>query len=103
MAAPISGKCEDNLSARLSLSAIASRYGFSLRGNVTRESNISAQAAGMRAGMRVLLIEDDSGTAKSIERMLKAAAFHVSTTDLGKEGIDLGEIYDYDIILLDLN
>src|SRR5271156_2562908 len=57
----------------------------------------------LRAGMRVLLIEDDSGTAKSIERMLKAAAFHVSTTDLGKEGIDLGEIYDYDIILLDLN
>ena len=53
--------------------------------------------------MRVLLIEDDSGTAESIELMLKAAAFHVSTTDLGKEGIDLGKIYDYDIILLDLN
>src|SRR6476660_46163 len=53
--------------------------------------------------MRVLLIEDDSGTAQSIELMLKSAGFNVYTTDLGEEGIDLGKVYDYDIILLDLN
>ena len=54
-------------------------------------------------GMRVLLIEDDSATAQSIELMLKSESFNVYTTDLGEEGIDLGKIYDYDIILLDLN
>jgi two-component system cell cycle response regulator CtrA len=53
--------------------------------------------------MRVLLIEDDSATAQSIELMLKSGNFNVYTTDLGEEGIDLGKIYDYDIILLDLN
>jgi two-component system cell cycle response regulator CtrA len=53
--------------------------------------------------MRVLLIEDDSTTAQSIELMLKSESFNVYTTDLGEEGIDLGKLYDYDIILLDLN
>jgi len=56
-----------------------------------------------RADMRVLLIEDDSAIAQSIELMLKSESFNVYTTDLGEEGIDLGKIYDYDIILLDLN
>jgi len=53
--------------------------------------------------MRVLLIEDDSGTAQSIELLLKSESFNVFTTDLGEEGLDLGKLYDYDIILLDLN
>src|SRR5512143_1464396 len=53
--------------------------------------------------MRVLLIEDDSATAQSIELMLKSESFNVYTTDLGEEGVDLGKVYDYDIILLDLN
>jgi two-component system, cell cycle response regulator CtrA len=53
--------------------------------------------------MRLLLIEDDSAAAQSIELMLKSEGFTVYTTDLGEEGIDLGKIYDYDIILLDLN
>jgi two-component system, cell cycle response regulator CtrA len=53
--------------------------------------------------MRVLLIEDDSATAQSIELMLKSETFNIYTTDLGEEGIDLGKIYDYDIIMLDLN
>ena len=33
----------------------------------------------------------------------KSEGFNVYTTDLGEEGIDLGKVYDYDIILLDLN
>ncbi len=53
--------------------------------------------------MRVLLIEDDSSTAQSIDLMLKSDGFNVYTTDLGAEGVDLGTLYDYDIILLDLN
>src|ERR1700691_2293936 len=53
--------------------------------------------------MRVLVIEDDISTAQSIELMLKSERFNVYTTDLGEEGIDLGKVYDYDIILLDLN
>ena len=53
--------------------------------------------------MRVLLIEDDSATAQSIELMLKSESFNVYTAGLGEEGLDLGKLYDYDIILLDLN
>ena len=52
--------------------------------------------------MRVLLIEDDSATAQSIELMLLSEGFNVFTTSMGEEGVDLGKIYDYDIILLDL-
>ena len=53
--------------------------------------------------MRVLLIEDDASVAQSIELMLKSERFNTYTTDLGEEGIDLGKLYDYDIILLNLN
>jgi two-component system cell cycle response regulator CtrA len=53
--------------------------------------------------MRVLLIEDDSSVAQSIELMLKSESFNVYITDLGEEGVDLGRLYDYDIIMLDLN
>jgi two-component system, cell cycle response regulator CtrA len=53
--------------------------------------------------MRALLIEDDSSTAQSIELMLKSEGLNVYITDLGEEGVDVGKLYDYDIILLDLN
>jgi two-component system, cell cycle response regulator CtrA len=52
--------------------------------------------------MRVLLIEDDAATAKSIELMLSGEGFNIYATDLGEEGLDLGKLYDYDIILLDI-
>ena len=52
--------------------------------------------------MRVLLIEDDPVTSRSIALMLGHANFNVYTTDLGEEGIDLANLYDYDLILLDL-
>ncbi|PHQ70069.1 MAG: DNA-binding response regulator [Sneathiella sp.] len=52
--------------------------------------------------MRVLLIEDDSSMARGIELMLSAEGLNVYTTDLGEEGVDLGKLYDYDIIILDL-
>jgi two-component system cell cycle response regulator CtrA len=52
--------------------------------------------------MRVLLVEDDSNTAQSIELMLKSENFIVDSTDLGEDGLEIGKLYDYDIILLDL-
>ncbi|MFT4714937.1 MAG: two-component system cell cycle response regulator CtrA [Paracoccaceae bacterium] len=53
--------------------------------------------------MRILLVEDDPTTSKSIELMLGNANLNVYATDLGEEGIDLAKLYDYDLILLDLN
>ncbi len=52
--------------------------------------------------MRVLLVEDDSSTAKSIELMLKSEGFVIDCTDLGEDGLEIGKLYDYDLILLDL-
>ncbi|SFI76705.1 response regulator transcription factor CtrA [Celeribacter neptunius] len=52
--------------------------------------------------MRILLVEDDPTTSKSIEMMLSHANLNVYSTDLGEEGIDLAKLYDYDLILLDL-
>ena len=52
--------------------------------------------------MRVLLIEDDSSTAHSIELMLKSEGYICDTTDLGEDGLEIGKLYDYDIIILDL-
>ena len=53
--------------------------------------------------MRILLVEDDPATARNIELMLANANFNVYATDLGEEGVDLARLYDYDLIILDLN
>jgi two-component system, cell cycle response regulator CtrA len=52
--------------------------------------------------MRVLLVEDDTSVAKSIELMLNTEGFIVDSTDLGEDGLEIGKLYDYDIIILDL-
>lgn len=52
--------------------------------------------------MRVLLIEDESTMAKIIEMMLKSEGHVTDVTDLGEDGLEIGKIYDYDIIILDL-
>jgi two-component system cell cycle response regulator CtrA len=52
--------------------------------------------------MRVLLVEDDFSTAQSIEMMLKSEGMVVDATDLGEDGLEIGKLYDYDIIILDL-
>lgn len=52
--------------------------------------------------MRVLLVEDDTSVANSIVTMLKSESFVVDTAYLGEDGLEIGKIYDYDIILLDL-
>jgi two-component system cell cycle response regulator CtrA len=52
--------------------------------------------------MRVLLVEDDQATSRSIELMLKQEGFVCDTTDMGEDGLEIGKLYDYDIIILDL-
>jgi two-component system cell cycle response regulator CtrA len=52
--------------------------------------------------MRILLIEDDSATAKSLTNTLKSEGFVVDCTDLGEDGLEIGKIYEYDLIVLDL-
>lgn len=52
--------------------------------------------------MRVLLVEDDPSTAKAIELSLASEGIICDTTELGEEGLEIGRLYDYDIIILDL-
>ena len=52
--------------------------------------------------MRILLVEDDEPTARSLELMLKAEGYVVDLADHGEDGLEIGQLYDYDIILLDL-
>ncbi len=52
--------------------------------------------------MRVLLVEDNATTAAIIERVLRKEDFVVDTADLGEEGLEIGKLYDYDLIILDL-
>lgn len=53
--------------------------------------------------MRVLLIEDDADLAKSVELTLRREGMQVDLTDLGEDGLEIGKLYDHDIIILDLN
>ena len=53
-------------------------------------------------GLRVLLIEDDPITAKSIEIALRSHEIMCDVASLGNEGLEIGRIYDYDLIILDL-
>lgn len=52
--------------------------------------------------MRVLIVEDDSATARTVEAILKAEGFICDTTDLGEDGLEIGKLYDYDLIILDI-
>src|SRR5262245_24185853 len=53
--------------------------------------------------MRILLIEDDSASAQSAKPALKAEGFEVYRTDCGKEGLELGKLFQYDVILVDVS
>ena len=52
--------------------------------------------------MRALVIEDDTSTLRSIERLLVDEGWTTDTAQNGEEGFELGKLYDYDIIILDL-
>lgn len=52
--------------------------------------------------MRVLVVEDDPATRQSIELMLRKEQWVVDSTNLGEDGLEIGKLYDYDIIIVDL-
>lgn len=41
--------------------------------------------------MRVLIVEDDSATARQIEIVLSKEGFICDTTDLGEDGLEIGK------------
>ena len=53
--------------------------------------------------MHVLVVEDVLATAKSIELKLKNEGHTAYVCTTGEEAIELADVYDYDIILLDLD
>lgn len=52
--------------------------------------------------MRILLIEDDFITAQSVQCLLRSEGYICDVSDSGEEGIEVGRLYDYDLIILDL-
>jgi two-component system cell cycle response regulator CtrA len=52
--------------------------------------------------MRVLVIEDDSATARGLIKSLQSEGFICDSTDLGEDGLEIGKLYEYDLIILDL-
>ena len=52
--------------------------------------------------MRILLVEDDPATAQAVSAMLKKSDWVVDTADMGEDGLDLGKVYEYDLIIVDL-
>ena len=53
--------------------------------------------------MHILLVEDNPVAAKSIEMKLLAEGHNVFSTDLGEDAVELTTVYDYDLVLLDLD
>ncbi len=52
--------------------------------------------------MRVLCVEDDETTAKSVALMCQMAGHSCDTTGLGEQAVELGKRIAYDIIILDM-
>ena len=53
--------------------------------------------------MRVLIIDNDSVSVRSMELMMRSEGMATYASDLGEEGYGLGKLYEYDLITLDLN
>lgn len=52
--------------------------------------------------MRVLLVEDDKIIAQSVEALLKKENMIVDSTVFGEDGLEIGKLYEYDVIILDI-
>jgi heavy metal response regulator len=52
--------------------------------------------------MRILLIEDEPKVSRAVARGLMAEHFAVDVADEGQDGVELAEIYNYDLVILDL-
>lgn len=53
--------------------------------------------------MRILIVDDESNVVKIMEMRLNSAGFTTFSTPLGEEAVALAKLYDYDLIILDLN
>ena len=53
--------------------------------------------------MKILIIEDEASTAATIQSILSAENAICDISQTGEEGFEIGKIYDYDAIILDLN
>jgi two-component system cell cycle response regulator CtrA len=53
--------------------------------------------------MRILLIEDETVLATTIELMLSSEGFKVYSVGTGEEGLAIGKVNEHDLIILDLN
>ncbi|MDR1267695.1 MAG: response regulator transcription factor [Holosporales bacterium] len=52
--------------------------------------------------MRTLVVEDDSQIAEGIGLVLRNYGCVVDLAHMGQDGLEIGRLYDYDVILLDL-
>lgn len=52
--------------------------------------------------MRVLFIEDDFATAQSVQKLLQGEGYICDISDTGEDGLEVGKLYEYDLIILDL-
>jgi two-component system copper resistance phosphate regulon response regulator CusR len=52
--------------------------------------------------MRLLLVEDEEKLARLVKRALTSERFSVDVALAGREGMDLANTYDYDLLILDL-
>ncbi|HEY0283195.1 MAG TPA: response regulator, partial [Rhizomicrobium sp.] len=51
--------------------------------------------------MRILLIEDNAAQASGIKPVLRSEGFDFNSSEIDKEGVELGKRCDYDVIILD--
>jgi two-component system cell cycle response regulator CtrA len=52
--------------------------------------------------MRVLFIEDDFIAGRSMQKLLQSEGLICDVSNNGEEGIEVGKLYEYDLIILDL-
>ncbi len=52
--------------------------------------------------MRILLVEDDILLAQSLVERLEDEGFHVDEADRGEDGLELADLYEYQVMILDL-
>lgn len=53
--------------------------------------------------MRILIVEDEINVVKVMEMKLQSVGFTTFSTPSGEEAVSLARLYDYDLIILDLN
>lgn len=53
--------------------------------------------------MRILIVEDEITVSRLLEMHLERSGCKTYSTTLGEEAIDLASVYEYDLVLLDLN